>query len=110
MTLTAFFLAVNAAGVRLVNVNGHLQLRGPDGSITPEIRAGAAEHKAAILAMLPPSALCDDAREQAEEHAAIKSADATGATGLAAALAGWDETVRGDGWGDWQLEWQMEVG
>src|SRR5262245_45960587 len=55
MTLADFFLAVNAAGVLLANVGGRLQLRGPTSAISPAIRAAAAEHKAAILALLPAS-------------------------------------------------------
>jgi hypothetical protein len=53
MTLADFFLAINSAGVRLANVGGQLQLRGQAQAITPELREGAAEHKAAILAILP---------------------------------------------------------
>jgi DNA modification methylase len=56
MTLADFFLAMNTAGVRLTRVGGRLQLRGPAGAISPEVRAGAEEHKAAILALLPDEA------------------------------------------------------
>src|SRR4051794_23714282 len=56
MTLADFFLAVNRAGITLTNVSGQLQLRGPTDAISPEIRAGAAQHKETILAMMPPAA------------------------------------------------------
>jgi hypothetical protein len=55
MTLAEFFLAVNGAGIKMANVGGRLELRGPNGAITPEIRTGAGEHKATIVALLPPS-------------------------------------------------------
>ena len=55
MTLTDFFLALNAAGIRLANVGGHLQQCGSANAISPEIKEAAAEHKAAILALLPPT-------------------------------------------------------
>jgi hypothetical protein len=55
MTLPDFFLAVNDAGIRLANVGGQLQLRGSANVISPEIKEAAAEHKAAILALLPPA-------------------------------------------------------
>jgi hypothetical protein len=55
MTLADFFLAVNAAGIRLANVGGQLQLRGFANAISPEIKEAAAEHKVAILALLPPA-------------------------------------------------------
>jgi hypothetical protein len=54
MTLADFFLAVNAAGIRLANVSGQLQLLGPANEINEEIKAGAAEHTTAVLALLPP--------------------------------------------------------
>jgi hypothetical protein len=54
MTLADFFLAINAAGINSANVSGQLQLRGPTNAISLEIKAGAAEHKAAIIALLPP--------------------------------------------------------
>jgi hypothetical protein len=59
MMLAEFFLALNSAGIKLTRVGGQLQLRGPNGAITPEIRAGAGEHKATILALLPPSTSTD---------------------------------------------------
>jgi hypothetical protein len=53
MTLAELLCSVNAAGIGLANVGGQLQLRGPPGAITPEIRAGAGEHKEALLELLP---------------------------------------------------------
>lgn len=51
MTLADLFHAVNLAGVRLANVNGQLQLRGT--TIPADVKAGAAEHKDTLLALLP---------------------------------------------------------
>jgi hypothetical protein len=57
MTPAEFMLALDAAGIRLaVTAAGTLQLRGPAGVLTPDIRAGAAEHKTALLALLAPCA------------------------------------------------------
>ena len=55
MTLADFFLAVNAAGIRLANVGGHLQQCGSANAISPEIKEAAAEHKETLLALLPPA-------------------------------------------------------
>jgi hypothetical protein len=53
MTSLADFLgAVNGAGLRLASVGGRLRLVGPPGALTPEIKAGAVEHRAAILSLL----------------------------------------------------------
>ena len=112
--LADLFLAVNAAGVRFVNLNGQLQLRGPFGSISLNIKAGAAEHQAAILAMLASPTVDTDAREQAEERDAIDWEGAltheAGGAVLTAALTAWDAIVQRDNAQDWRLEWQMEVG
>lgn len=54
MTLAGFLHVVNAAGIRLVNTDGNLQMRSSPGAITDEIKASAVEHKAALLAILPP--------------------------------------------------------
>ena len=114
MSLATLFLTVNAASVRFVNVNGQLQLRGPVGSITSDMKFGAAEHKAVILAMLPTSAVDADAGEQAEERAAIAWEGSLtreeAAAVLAEALTAWDAIVQHDNAQDWRLEWQREVG
>lgn len=81
MTLVEFLLAVNRAGVRLANVGGRLLLRGA--AISREVRAGAAEHKAAILTLLPP--------EGAIEHAPVPDPP--------------DPAYL-----DWRLEWLTELG
>jgi hypothetical protein len=52
MTLAELFNALNRAGVRLANVGGQLELRAP--AIPGDVRAGAMEHKDALLALLPP--------------------------------------------------------
>jgi hypothetical protein len=74
MTLAELFHAINLAGVRLANVAGRLELRGP--AIPPAVRAGAAEHKEVLLSLLPPSAGTEaepDGAELAEERAAIQA-------------------------------------
>jgi hypothetical protein len=70
MTLVELFSAVNGAGVSLANVDGQLQLRGPPGAITPDIRAGAEEHKQAILALLPARENADRVAGSSDECAA----------------------------------------
>lgn len=52
MNLAELFHACNLAGVRLANVGGRLELRGP--SIPADVKAGAAEHKETLLTLLPP--------------------------------------------------------
>jgi DNA polymerase I-like protein with 3'-5' exonuclease and polymerase domains len=53
MTHLADFLhAARAAGILLVRAGDRIRLSGPAGSLTPEIRAAAAEHKAALLGLL----------------------------------------------------------
>jgi len=52
MNLADFLNALNTSGIRFAAVDGQLELRGARGSLTPEILAGASEHKAAILAVL----------------------------------------------------------
>jgi DNA polymerase I-like protein with 3'-5' exonuclease and polymerase domains len=52
MPITEFLHAINEAGIQLIERDGRLQLRGPAGAITPEIKAGAVAHKPAILALL----------------------------------------------------------
>jgi hypothetical protein len=52
MTLDEFLATTDSAGIRLTARDGRLQLRGPAGSLTPEMKAGAAEHKLAVLALL----------------------------------------------------------
>jgi len=71
MTLADLFNAVNLAGVRMASVNGRLELRGP--AIPPDVAAGAAEHKAELLALLPASTGPEPAEpdETAAERAAI---------------------------------------
>jgi hypothetical protein len=115
MTLADLFLAVNAAGVRLSNVGGQLQLCGPAFAISPQIREAAAEHKDTILALLPPAVEDDaDLRELADERAATRWEGAlTGEAGgaeLAAALQSWDAVVQRDGAQGWRQEWLLEVG
>jgi len=76
MTLAELFSAVNIAGIGLANVGGKLQMCGPAGAITPEIRAGAGEHKETILALLPP--LMDEsvASTGFDQHSAPQGAPA----------------------------------
>jgi hypothetical protein len=52
MTLDEFLAITDSAGIRLTARDGRLQLRGPAGTLTPEVKAGAAEHKLAVLALL----------------------------------------------------------
>jgi hypothetical protein len=100
MTLADFFTAVNAAGVRISNVAGQLRLQGPS-QVVQELREAAAEHKAAILAVLP------DEAEQASNGDAMDPG-AHGATPAARSAA---EGFRHDhDWRDWRLEWVLEVG
>src|SRR5262245_21304702 len=87
MTMAEFFLLVNTAGVRLVNVADQLQLRGSTGAISPEILAGAGEHKATILALLPLS-LPDDERAEREAIAREGNSEVSPEE-LEAALALW---------------------
>jgi DNA polymerase I-like protein with 3'-5' exonuclease and polymerase domains len=61
MNLDELLRAVVAAGLRLANAGGRLQLRGPTGAVTAEIRAGVAEQKDLILAMLPARTASTDA-------------------------------------------------
>jgi hypothetical protein len=103
MTLADLFLAVNAAGVRLANVCGQLQLRGPADAITAQIRAGAVEHKAALLALLPPAG----AAEAGEVRSPEATADAVvhrPANGHVAP----EDRLRPD-WRDWRIEWLLEL-
>src|SRR5262249_10872318 len=55
-----FFVTINAAGVRLANANGLLELRAPTGVITAAMRAAAAEHKSTLLTMLRPTPSSDE--------------------------------------------------
>jgi hypothetical protein len=126
MTLTEFFQAVTAAGVRLANVCGQLQLQGPAGAITPELQAGAAEHKEAILALLPsPPGI------ELEEVSVAHSTDPAGPGRTESPQAGTPaqkqappEAIRSNmassnpyngfrhehDWRDWRLDWLLEVG
>ena len=52
MNLAELFHACNLAGIRLANVGGQLELRGL--AIPCDVKAGAAEHKKTLLALLPP--------------------------------------------------------
>jgi hypothetical protein len=100
MTLSDFFMAVNAAGVRISNVGGQLRLQGPSQAIQ-ELREAAAEHKAAILAVLPAEA----------EHGAEEGTPAPEAPGRHPAAHGATDGFRHDhDWRDWRLEWVLEVG
>ena len=65
MTLAEFFMALNAASIRLASVNGQLQLRAASGVITPDLVTAAADHKSTLLAMLPPAEQ-EDARDERE--------------------------------------------
>jgi hypothetical protein len=67
MTLADLFMALNAANIRPANLGGQLELRGPANAITVDIRTAAAEHKTALLAMLPPQ----DRVEQTRDREAI---------------------------------------
>jgi hypothetical protein len=70
MTLPGSFLALSNAGIRLANGAGRFQLCGPAGTITPEIKAGAAEHKATSLALLTPAPVVES-RDPAEQLVAL---------------------------------------
>jgi hypothetical protein len=95
MTLADFFLAVNHASIRLANVGGQLQLRGPTNAITPEIQSGAAEHKAAILELLPPAPNQDAAEIEIDEFPDGELAE---------------PGFRHDhDWRDWRYEWLLEL-
>jgi hypothetical protein len=120
MTLADFFTAVNGAGIRLANVDGQLQLRGPASAVTPEIRAAAAEHKPALLAMLPVTPAPDAAGAAPGPSEAAVGDVASGGAVVPAAAAGVVKgaermmdsgDLRGDhDWRDWRLEWLLEVG
>src|SRR5262245_55380195 len=84
MTLADFFLAINAADIRLANSGGRLQLRGPAGAITPEISAGAAEHKATILSLLTPAAPDGAPKDLTEEPALFAREGGPSVAGTAA--------------------------
>jgi hypothetical protein len=89
VTLAEFFLAVNASNVRLDSVGGRLQLLGLADVISPEIRAGAAEHEGAILALLSAGPLHEGEGEMLTTP----------------------EGFRHDhDWRDWRLEWLLELG
>src|SRR5262245_21593819 len=126
MTLSEFFHALNAAGVRLAASGGRLALC-PAAAITPELRAGAAEHKPALLALLNPTPCGgvaqvsgdeSEAEVAAAERASIAAEGNGEVSGVEAAKAceGWDLAVAEDGfrhdhdWRDWRLEWLLEVG
>jgi DNA polymerase I-like protein with 3'-5' exonuclease and polymerase domains len=53
VTITDLLLTLDVAGIRLVNICGQLRVRGPAGAIVPALREALAEHKPALLAMLP---------------------------------------------------------
>jgi hypothetical protein len=111
MTLADLFAAANAAGIRLAVVGEHLELRGPPDAITPEIRAGAAEHKATLLSLLAsapaePSPDVFDGQREAEQPARQgdgNPAEVVATDGVAQGIAGHD-------WRDWRYEWLAEVG
>jgi hypothetical protein len=124
MTLADFFLAVNGAGIRLANVGGQLQLRGPASAISPEIRAGAVEHKAAVLALLPPTSASTAGTEGAEVPDGIprgRPVNTTGGhdrstpDGVIVRPQGADRVASGGvfrhdhDWRDWRMEWLLEV-
>jgi hypothetical protein len=93
MTLPDLFHAVNLAGIRLANVDGQLLLRGHVGSVTPVIRAGAAEHKAELLALLPViDAEADAEREAIRWEGSLSKAEA--ATVAQQAISEWDAVCR----------------
>jgi hypothetical protein len=78
---------------------GQLQLRGRAEALTPEIKAAAAEHKTAVLALLLATAFpgeTDVGEGEPDEQ--------------------WDEAETGESfrhdhdWQDWRLEWLLEVG
>jgi hypothetical protein len=52
MTLTDFLQAVNAAGLQFAVKAGKLQMQGPAGAITPNLRVAAARYKESMIAML----------------------------------------------------------
>jgi hypothetical protein len=134
MTLGDFFLAVNAAAIRLANVGGQLQLRGHASAISPEIKAAAAEHRAALLALLP--ATLPEGVGVASPGAGPGGPAGAEAEGLTGGREGPAGTCQGemtpaeaawpppdsDGralvggfrhdhdWRDWRLEWLLELG
>jgi hypothetical protein len=122
MTLADFFLAINGAGVRLANVGGDLQLRGPANAITTEMRTAASEHKTAILALLPaaPPPATEDNPAQIDARDTDSIAQNASEPCLPAQKAeseesggimGVTEGFRHDhDWRDWRLEWLLEVG
>src|SRR5262245_12385214 len=60
MSIGDLLTLCNLHGVRLVNVQGELKLRGPEGAITAEVVAGAEAHKPSLLAFLPPEPIPSD--------------------------------------------------
>src|SRR5262245_7252487 len=122
MTLADFFLAVNALGIRLENFGGQLQLRCPVSAITPEIKAGAEEHKAAILAMLPSTPVThpanrESAKKTGDKPSVPETAVGSVATKSAEAIEDQDEECAFEVgyrhvhvWRDWRLEWLLEMG
>jgi hypothetical protein len=125
MTLTDFFQAVTAAGICLANVAGQLQLRGPASAITPELKAGAAEHKEALLALLPstpgieveevPEVHSSDPAEpgRTDSPQAGRPVRDPAPGGIGNTLTGsvpYNDFRHEHDWRDWRLEWLLEVG
>jgi hypothetical protein len=111
MNLADLFAAVNAAGIRLAAAGEHLELRGLPDAITPEIRAGAAEHKATLLSLLasaPAEPSPDVFDGQREEGQPARQGDGN-ATDVAA-TDGAAQVIGGHDWRDWRYEWLAEVG
>lgn len=104
MNLADLFTAINSAGIRLVNNNGQLQLRGPEGSIRPELATAAAEHKPTLLALLPPLPSPEqEDQETKEEREAIQQADGVEEEFLRQQVARHD-------YSDWRSELLFELG
>jgi hypothetical protein len=111
MTLADLFNALTAAGIRLAAAGEQLELRGSPDAITPEIRAGAAEHKAELLALLTPlsQALSLDRFDRQDDAGRV--AFPFGGN-LAQTLATDDaaQAIAAHDWRDWRFEWLAEVG
>ena len=136
MNIADLFTACNRAGVRVLAVDGQIELRGQNGAIPAEVLAGAAEHKTVLLGLLAsteeieiPDGPPPSAEERAEAEAALQAEEDARRERLgivaeanvskaetAAACEAFGRIVGEDGyrsdhdWRDWRLEWLLHVG
>lgn len=123
MTLATLFATLNGRGLTLAVDGDSLRLKGSEAAVTPDIVEQLKEHKAALLAVLSPTASpasafapagapSPDGQEGGAGRLAVQ-AEARGEITAAEthqAVAEFRQLVQAGDYRDWRLEWVAELG